>query len=682
VTLHEYDTNEQDLLATKVINNGTPELVASYTYRPTDPPHLPATVTNALGETTTNTYDSHGKVLTTTNPKGETTSFSYDTQGNLLQVTGAAPGATTTFTYDGYGRLRTVRDPAGYTLTTDYDALDRPTRVTHPDGTYEQTVYGRLDAEQQRDRLGRWTRTFYDALRRPIAFRDAAGAVTRQEWCDCGSLDSLTDANGNTTTWERDIQGRVTREVRANGSDIQFTYEATTSRLKQRTDQKGVVTTYDYFLDGALQRKSYSDGTTPDATYTYDHRGLLASAANGTDTLTWSYDLAGRMVSEQSAKNASTVAYTYDPAGNRATVSLDGAPFASYGYDTASRLTSITRESNVFSFAYDSSSRRTSMTYPNGVVTSYDYDNASRLTRITAQKDATVITDFNYTYNVVDNRTQKATPDLVEDYGYDALDQLTTVTRSGAEAKYWRYVYDKVGNRTSEQVDDAVTGATHDNMNRLLSRKAGGALGVSGSVSEPATVTVQGAPAPVAADNTFHGAATVAEGTSEVDVTATDPSGNVRTSTYEVTQGTGTSATYTYDANGNLATKVQGGATWAYGWNAENQLGRDRAVSLRSRGAAGRERRQRRKDELHLRPRGHSARGTQYRHDVQVRAWSRGRRATRVGVLKHVHVLPHGQPGQHREQNRPHRNGHAHAPLRCVRRHTGRGQRYGIRLHW
>jgi len=159
-----------------VINNGTPELVASYTYRPTDPPHLPATITNALGETTTHTYDSHGKLLTSTNPKGDTTSFSYDPQGNLLQVTGAAPGATTTFTYDGYGRRRTMTDPVGYTVTTDYDALDRPTRVTHPDGTYEQTVYGRLDAEQRRDRLGRWTRTFYDALRRPIAFRDAAGA--------------------------------------------------------------------------------------------------------------------------------------------------------------------------------------------------------------------------------------------------------------------------------------------------------------------------------------------------------------------------------------------------------------------------------------------------------------------------------------------------------------------------
>jgi len=46
----------------------------------------------------------------------------------------------------------------------------------------------------------------------------------------------------------------------------------------------------------------------------------------------------------------------------------------------------------------------------------------------------------------------------------------------------------------------------------------------------------------------------------------------VRTSTYEVTQGTGTSATYTYDANGNLATKVEGGSTWAYEWNAENRL--------------------------------------------------------------------------------------------------------------
>jgi YD repeat-containing protein len=115
----------------------------------------------------------------------------------------------TAYTHDAYGRVRTTTDPDTYALTSDYDVLDRPTRVTYPDGNYEETIYSRLDAEKKRDRLGRWTQTFYDALRHAVAIRDPLGRTTTQQWCTCGSLDKLIDANGNATTWIRDLQGRV-----------------------------------------------------------------------------------------------------------------------------------------------------------------------------------------------------------------------------------------------------------------------------------------------------------------------------------------------------------------------------------------------------------------------------------------------------------------------------------------
>jgi hypothetical protein len=33
--------------------------------------------------------------------------------------------------------------------------------------------------------------------------------MVTQEWCSCGSLAALVDANGNRTAWERDVEGRV-----------------------------------------------------------------------------------------------------------------------------------------------------------------------------------------------------------------------------------------------------------------------------------------------------------------------------------------------------------------------------------------------------------------------------------------------------------------------------------------
>jgi RHS repeat-associated protein len=574
-----------DLLQIKRKNGASYDVVASYTY---NDKHQPLTVTDARGAVTTYTYNTAGQVLTVTTPppqghsQGPTTTFSYDTNGYLQSVSGPVPGASTSFTYDSYGRRRTSTDAAGLTLTYDYDVLDRVTRVSYPDGTYKETVYNRLDAEKRRDRLGRWTQTLHDALRRPIATRDAAGQTTQYEYGGPGSacascsgggdkLTKLIDANGNATSWDYDLQGRPTRETRADGSFESYTYEATSSRLHHKTDRKGVTTTYAYFLDGKLKRKSYSD-TTPPVDYTYDPvDGLMLTAANGTDTLTWTYDALDRVETEASARNASVVGYGYDDAGNRVSLSLDGATYLTYGYDPSSRLTSITRGGQVFGFGYDTASRRTSMTYPNGVVTTYGYDGESRLTTIAANKDATPITSFGYVVDAVGNRTRKTTLEWAEDYRYDDLYRLVSADRSGATPTRWRWAYDPVGNRTGEQTDDAATGSSYNNLNQLLSRQPGGVLAFAGTTNEPATVTVAGQPARTASDDSFRGQAAVGAGTTDVAVTATDPAGNARTNTYRVSQS-GATASYTYDPNGNLTTKTEGSDTWTYSWNAENQL--------------------------------------------------------------------------------------------------------------
>ena len=104
-------------------------------------------------------------------------------------------------------------------------------------------------------------------------------------------------------------------------------------------------------------------------------------------------------------------------------------------------------------------------------------------------------------------------------------------------------------------------------MNQLVSQQAGGALVFKGTVSEPANVSVGGKPATVTADNRFEGQAVVPGGTGQVAVTATDPSGNVRRSTYQVSQGA-SNKSFTYDANGNMTSD----GTRTYEWDAENRL--------------------------------------------------------------------------------------------------------------
>src|SRR4030095_9848688 len=129
-------------------------------------------------------------------------------------------------------------------------------------------------------------------------------------------------------------------------------------------------TTFGYDEFNRLTSKAYSNAE-PTVTYTYDTADRMLTAGTGPATLTRTYDYAGRVLFEQSTKNNSSVAYSYDLAGNRLSLGLDGTVFVSYLYDDAARLPDILRASNVFSFAYDNADRRTLMTYPNGVSTVY-----------------------------------------------------------------------------------------------------------------------------------------------------------------------------------------------------------------------------------------------------------------------------------------------------------------------
>jgi YD repeat-containing protein len=235
-TIYEYDTaTGLDLLATKQKNGGSYDVLETRTY---NSQHLPLTVTDAAGQTTTYTYNAAGQVLTVTNAKNETTTYTYNTNGYLTTITGPVTGATTTYSYDDYGRVRTTTVADNYTLTYDYDLAGRQARVTYPDATYEETTYERLDAVTRRDRLGRLTRMTYDGNRRVVTTTDPANRTITQVWCNCGALDALIDANGNRTRWERDVQGRVTREVRADeATDTHYTYDIA-GRLKTVTDPK------------------------------------------------------------------------------------------------------------------------------------------------------------------------------------------------------------------------------------------------------------------------------------------------------------------------------------------------------------------------------------------------------------------------------------------------------------
>jgi RHS repeat-associated protein len=601
-TVLEYASNQIDLTAVKQRNtsNGSLETLVSVTY---NGQHRPLTVTSAAGQVTTFTYNAYGQTTSVVTPPRQnltpgqrTTTYTYDPKGYLVQITRPLTSGGLAFSRDPYGRIRTMTSADGYTLTADYDALDRLTRLTYPDGTYESRTYNRLDLEQFRDRLGRLVSATWDSEQRLTSLRDGSGRTTAFEWCGCGMMERLVDPNGNATSWERDLQGRVTREVRADGKAWSYVYEETTSRLKERIDAMGQRTHYEYHADDFLKRQSYTvvppQIAAPAVDLVWDtmYPRMTRVATEGLNPIDITYVPisaspslgAGRLQSVSGAFDESTVSYSYDEMGRPVTQGLPGVS-VTWTYDLMGRVTGVSDPvAGAFGLTYDGpTARPTAVTYPNGQRSNYEYfDNAGdrQLKTIThLAPNASVLSRFEYTYDRVGNlRTWQqqlgASPAKVYDFGYDAADKLiaATLRSTGGTPSVLRrhgYGFDRAGNRTASQLDAGVTAATFDNRNRLLSTQPGGAILFRGEVNEPATVVIAGQPASTPSDLTFSGQAPLGSGTTLVDVTATDASNRSRTNRYSVTQS-GASAAYSHDANGNLT--FDGSKT--YHWDSENRL--------------------------------------------------------------------------------------------------------------
>lgn len=483
-----YDTNGIDLLEIRQTRSHNNELLFKATY---NSQHCALTEINASGQTNTFTYNARGQVLTMTDPKGETTTYNYDVNGYLLSIDGPLPGAgdSLTYTYDSFGRVRTRTDMSGYTMTYDYDNLDRVTRITYPDSTFDQITYDRLDPIVYQDRAGRQTLFQYDNMRQLVKRTDPLNRVTLFDWCNCGAIKSMTDPVGHTTIWDRDVQGRLTDKIYSDGSKVTYTYENTTSRIRAVTDETLQDTVLTYNLDNTLASCSYDNAIipTPTVTYSYDpNYERVTSRTDGAGMTFYSYYPitttpslgAGDLASVAGPVTNALVTYSYDALDRPVHRIFNGADWA-MTFDAAGREIGASNVLGNFSYAYDGNSDRlTTKSYPNGLTAGYSYGNNLQdfqLQGIANTNGATPVSEFAYTRNIPASQITTWSQQMgtqtpsVSYFGYDVVNQLLTdiVTNSGPLANYYAYSYDYAGNRGSEQIGSSFYAASYNALNQL-----------------------------------------------------------------------------------------------------------------------------------------------------------------------------------------------------------------------
>ena len=295
----------------------------------------------------------------------------------------------------------------------------RLTKITYPDLTSEEFFYANLDQVLVRDRAGRETSFEYNSLRQMTKRIDPLKRTTYFRWCKCGALKTLTDPMGRTTTWRHDLQGRVKCKEYADGSKISYLYENTTSRPRQRIDEKLQITQYSYNRDNTLSSTAYTNPVVPTPTVglIYDpNYNRLVSMTDGIGATRYAYFSitpvpsvgAGQLASIDGPLEEDTISFGYDSLGRPVSTAINGTT-ATATLDALGRVTSAINASG--SFNYTSSrifrAKSFSKTYPNGQQAEYQYGDVSRdkrLQRITHSNGATPISAFIYEHNVPTGR--------------------------------------------------------------------------------------------------------------------------------------------------------------------------------------------------------------------------------------------------------------------------------------
>ena len=252
----------------------------------------------------------------------------------------------------------------------------------------------------------------------------------------------------------------------------------------------------------------------------------------------------------------------------------------SYGYYSARRLTNVVSPAGTFSYVLGGASSASplikKLLLPNGAFITNSYDgNARLLSTVLKNSGGTNLDSYTYTYNAGNQRTNvvRTAGDSVS-YTYDNEGELKTAI--GREAggvtnrlqEQLGYAYDAAGNLNQRTNNALIQNFGVNNLNELSTVTRSGTLTVAGTTTSPATnVTVNSLAANIYGDATFAlGGFSLVDGNNSFTAIAQDSYG--RRDTNSITVNLPATNSYSYDLNGNLLS--DGNRNFAY--DDENQL--------------------------------------------------------------------------------------------------------------
>lgn len=450
-------------------------------------------VKDTVGNTTTFEYDAAGNRTKVIDAKNNSTNYVYDLMNRLTQVTDAKLGVTTygyddngnrttvtdarnhttTYGYNEINQVKSITDPKGNITGFDYDKVGNQTAITYPGKNGNPNSYNVNLGYDVLDRLisigynGTDQYTFgYDSKGNRTSMTTVKGTgneITSYEYDTDNKLkkvieplDSPTshyttgysyDSTGNVTDLTTTVQGTAyTTSYQYNALDNFYKIFFGSFWGRFINDENGnLVSTllsnntksFNTYDDAnrlsKLQLLTGASGNLGNYGYTYDANSNIESVTYSSDTIgsgtiSYTYDELNRLTKE-TLRDGSSIEYTYDAAGNRATKKV-GANTTTYGYNEANELTTV----GGTTYAYD---KNGNLIDDGSKLYEYDYNN--RLTKVTNKSNGIEVA--SYEYDADGRRTKKTVGTTVTKYYYDGDSTRVLYETDGSGNLQVRYIY-------------------------------------------------------------------------------------------------------------------------------------------------------------------------------------------------------------------------------------------------
>ncbi len=284
-------------------------------------------------------YDDKERLTYTKDPLGQEIFCRYDDFGKMVSQRGPRQDVETRFTYDVMGRLVRSEEQFGSTIlatTFQYNDLGQKVASTDPQGNTTSYEY---------DALGRMTKITLPS----VADEEGRLVVSSQSFAyhNMGLEVVNTDEFGRVTTRIMNSRGQPLKETFADNTTKSYRYDAS-GNLITEVATNGLVTNYRYDYQNRIIEVVQQLGSFHSIkTMRYDANNLLEEVSPTGEKINYEYDFAGRKiastVSSPDGLLVKKTTFHYDASGRmKEERSLQEGGFLAkvYGYDALDRVIS------------------------------------------------------------------------------------------------------------------------------------------------------------------------------------------------------------------------------------------------------------------------------------------------------------------------------------------------------